>query len=145
MCFEQSNSAKLSIFMQITMTPPGMLFPAISLLLLAYTNRFIVLTNVIRQLSNLDGAKSEDLIHRQISALRKRLNLIRSMQSFGVMSFVICTLSMFSLYVEWELAGKFLFGVSLLLLVVSLLYSLYEVQISTMAITIELEKLDQKS
>lgn len=131
--------------MPITMTTPGMLFPAISLLLLAYTNRFIVLTNVIRQLSNMDGAKSEDLIHRQISTLRKRLNLIRSMQSFGVMSFVICTLSMFSLYVEWELAGKFLFGVSLLLLVVSLLYSLYEVQISTMAITIELEKLDQKN
>lgn len=128
--------------MQMTMTTPGLLFPAISLLLLAYTNRFVVLTNVIRQLSNLDGAKSEQLIRRQISTLRKRLNIIRSMQSFGVLSFVVCTLSMFALFIGGYMIGKVLFGLSLAMLVISLLLSLWEVQLSTAAISIELEKLD---
>lgn len=123
-------------------TTPALLFPAISLLLLAYTNRFVVLTNLIRQLSNKAEANSEQVIQRQISSLHLRLNIIRSMQSFGVTSFVVCTLSMFALYLEWEGWGEVLFGLSLLLLVVSLLYSLYEVQISTKAISIELEKLD---
>lgn len=130
--------------MQMSMTTPALLFPAISLLLLAYTNRFVVLTNVIRQLSNLEGAKSEDLIHRQITTLRKRLYIIRSMQSFGVTSFVVCTLSMFALFLGWDMLGQLLFGGSLILLVMSLLCSLYEVQISTNAITIELERLDGK-
>ena len=123
------------------MTTPGLLFPAISLLLLAYTNRFVVLTNVIRRLSgDLDGTESEVLIRRQISMLRRRLNIIRSMQSFAVLSFVICTLSMFGLFLGWHLVGQVLFGVSLFMLVVSLMLSLWEVQLSTAAITIELEK-----
>lgn len=123
-------------------TTPALLFPAISLLLLAYTNRFVVLTNLIRQLSNKEGANSEEMIQRQISSLDLRLNIIRSMQSFGVMSFIVCTLSMFVLYLGGDGWGEILFGLSLLLLVVSLIYSLYEVQISTKAISIELEKLD---
>ena len=125
------------------MTTPGLLFPAISLLLLAYTNRFVVLTNVIRQLSNIDDAKSELLIRRQISTLKRRLHIIRSMQTFAVLSFVICTLSMFGLFLGWLIVGQMLFGVSLLMLVTSLLLSLWEVQLSTAAITIELEKLDR--
>jgi hypothetical protein len=119
------------------------LFPAISLLLLAYTNRFVVLTNVIRQLSNTDGAQTKAIVRRQILNLRKRLSIIRAMQAFGVLSFVFCTLSMFALLLQWLLVGQGLFAVSLILLVISLLYSFYEVHISTNAINIELEKFDQ--
>jgi len=97
--------------MQMDLTTPGLLFPAISLLLLAYTNRFVVLANVIRQLS--------------------------------VFSFVLCTISMFALFIAWTQLGELLFGISLVLLVLSLLFSLYEVQISTQAINIELERLDR--
>ena len=111
--------------MHMTVTTPGLLFPAISLLLLAYTNRFVVLTNVIRQLNKIDGAESELLISRQISTLRKRLHIIRSMQTFAVLSFVICTLSMFGLFLGWNVLGQVLFGVSLLMLVISLLLSLW--------------------
>ena len=141
---ELRESGKQEVInMQMTMTTPGLLFPAISLLLLAYTNRFVVLTNVIRRLSgDLDGTESEVLIRRQISMLRRRLNIIRSMQSFAVLSFVVCTLSMFGLFLGWLIVGQILFGVSLLMLVTSLLLSLWEVQLSTVAITIELEKLN---
>jgi hypothetical protein len=128
--------------MEITITTPSLLFPAISLLMLAYTNRFVVLANVIRQLSNLEDAPSKEIVIRQIKSLRTRMHVIRLMQAFGVLSFVLCTLSMFSLLLGWYMAGQFLFAVSLIFLVISLLFSLYEVNISTAAINIELEKFD---
>lgn len=130
--------------MEMTITTPSLLFPAISLLLLAYTNRFVTLTNVIRQLSASEGSPSREVVRRQIVGLRKRLQIIRLMQASGVMSFVFCTLSMFALLLQFYLLGQFLFAVSLILLVVSLLFSFYEVNISTNAINIELEKFDEK-
>ncbi|MES2674839.1 MAG: DUF2721 domain-containing protein [Pseudomonadota bacterium] len=130
--------------MEMTITTPSLLFPAISLLLLAYTNRFVVLANVIRELSKRENASSQELVRRQIDNLRLRIQMIRRMQSFGVLSFVLCTLSMFSLLLQWTIAGQLLFAISLILLVLSLLFSLFEVNISTEAINIELEKFDQK-
>jgi len=128
--------------MDITITTPSLLFPAISLLMLAYTNRFVVLANVIRQLSNLEGAEQKELVILQIDNLRTRIQVIRLMQAFGVLSFVFCTLSMFSLLLAWALTGQFLFAGSLIFLVISLLFSLYEVNISTDAINIELTRFD---
>ena len=136
--------SKEDIPMEMTITTPSLLFPAISLLMLAYTNRFVVLTNVIRQLSNLEDAHSKNVVIRQIENLRLRVQVIRQMQAYGVLSFVLCTMSMFSLLLAWPLTGQFLFAVSLLLLVVSLTFSFYEVNISTKAINIELEKFDAK-
>lgn len=130
--------------MEMTITTPSLLFPAISLLLLAYTNRFVVLTNVIRQLSNTkeDNAAIQVLVRRQMDNLRLRIQVIRRMQAFGVLSFVLCTLSMFALLMQWSITGQLLFANSLILLVISLLFSFYEVNISTEAINIELEKFD---
>lgn len=128
----------------MTITTPSLLFPAISLLLLAYTNRFVVLTNVIRQLSGSDTARSTHIVRRQITNLRQRVQIIRYMQAFGVLSFVFCTLSMFALLSQWLTLGQWLFAASLILLVISLLFSFYEVHISTAAINIELEKFDER-
>jgi Protein of unknown function (DUF2721) len=132
--------------MEMTITTPSLLFPAISLLLLAYTNRFVVLTNVIRQLSNAkeENAALQVLVRRQMDNLRLRIQVIRRMQAFGVMSFVLCTLSMFALLMQWSITGQMLFASSLILLVISLLFSFYEVNISTEAINIELEKFDAR-
>ncbi len=125
--------------MEMTLTTPGLLFPAISLLLLAYTNRFVTLTSVIRQM--VDEDPTHELVHRQIQNLQLRLQVIRLMQVFGVCSFILCTLSMFALFLHLFDVGKYLFGLSLLILTISLLFSLYEVHISTKAITLEIERL----
>jgi hypothetical protein len=130
--------------MDMTITTPSLLFPAISLLMLAYTNRFVTLASVIRQLSKLENASSRDIIVRQIANLRLRMSVIRLMQAFGVLSFVFCTLSMFALLLQFILSGTYLFAISLLLLVISLLFSFYEVNISNNAINIELEKFDEE-
>lgn len=123
-------------------TTPAFLFPAISLLLLAYTNRFLVLAQLIRELNQRDNRELEVIVKRQITNLRSRLHLIRSMQTVGVLSFILCTLSMIFYFFEQAQLGSIVFGLSLIALTVSLLISLYEVRISCKAIEIELESLE---
>lgn len=127
--------------MEITPTTPGLLFPAISLLLLAYTNRFVTLTGVIRQLGERSKQENSDLVLLQVENLRLRLKVIQWMQALGVLSFLFCTLSMFALFLSAVFTGQVLFGASLLLLSLSLLCSLYEVRISTRAIKLEIARL----
>ncbi|WP_328186276.1 DUF2721 domain-containing protein [Marinobacter sp. OP 3.4] len=128
----------------MTLTTPALLFPAISLLLLAYTNRFLVLAQLIRQLRQMDSEEDHALIARQIGMLRKRIVLTKRMQTFGVLSFFVCTVSMFMLFLGAQMAGAMTFGLSLVLLSVSLLYSLYEIVISTNAINVELESFEAR-
>ncbi len=123
------------------LTTPALLFPAISLLLLAYTNRFLVLAQLIRQLHNQRQTKTEMVI-RQISNLRNRLTLIKAMQGLGVLSFLLCALSMLLIFLKLIIAAEWIFAISLGLLVLSLLCSLLEIAISTRAIEIELEDLE---
>ncbi|MBW4484219.1 MAG: DUF2721 domain-containing protein [Tildeniella torsiva UHER 1998/13D] len=126
------------------LTTPALLFPAISLLLLAYTNRFLVLAQLIRQLHSSERDYFQSMVQRQISNLRQRIALIRLMQALGVSSFIVCTLSMLGLFLEQQQLAELLFGLSLLLLVASLLTSLYEIAISTRAIEAELADIDAK-
>ena len=129
----------------MTLTTPALLFPAISLLLLAYTNRFLTLAQVIRQLHPGKSGPVTELAMRQLGGLKRRIGLIKLMQGFGVMSFLLCALSMFALIIELQTAGKVLFGLSLLALAVSLLVSLWEVLVSTEALNIVLGDMENRS
>lgn len=128
----------------MNLTTPALLFPAISLLLLAYTNRFIVLTQLIRHLHSQNQENLSDMVVRQISNLGLRIRLIRHMQAMGVLSFIFCALAMLFVFVDFIDAGQVIFGISIFLLVVSLFLSLYEILISTNAIEIELQDIKRK-
>ena len=130
--------------MELTLTTPALLFPAISLLLLAYTNRFLTLANLIRELHRSYKANPDEIVYAQLANLRYRVKLIRDMQIFGVSSFFGCTLSMFALFAGQELIGQYLFGASLVLLMVSLALSLREVQVSIGALNYRLSDLEKK-
>jgi len=125
----------------MNLTTPALLFPAISLLLLAYTNRFLTLAQVIRQL-NASTARGADLVQRQLPGLKRRIALTQYMQGFGVLSFLLCALSMFALFLEAQAAGKLLFGASILTLALSLVLSLVEVLISTEALSVVVQDLE---
>ena len=130
----------------MNLTTPALLFPAISLLFLAYTNRFLVLAQLIRQLHrNRDRQSTEAMVLRQIDNLKQRIRLVKWMQAAGVVSFILCSASMFCLFAGGERTGALLFGAALAALVASLLLSLWEVMISTTAITLELEDLARTS
>ncbi len=126
----------------MNLTTPALLFPAISLLLLAYTNRFLTLAQVVRQL-NVSDERGAALVQRQLPGLKRRIVLTQYMQGFGVFSFLLCALSMFALFVEAALPGKLLFGASILILALSLILSLAEVLISTEALTVVVNDLEQ--
>lgn len=128
----------------MTVSTPALLFPAISLLLLAYTNRFLVLAQLIRQLKQMETEDDYPLIARQLRMLRRRIVLTKRMQATGVLSFFVCTMSMFALFLNWEMFGMISFGVSLILLSLSLLFSLWEIVISNNAINVELEDFERK-
>jgi hypothetical protein len=124
--------------MEIEISTPALLFPAVSLLLLAYTNRFLATAQLIRMLSHKEN-KAEVL--GQIENLRRRLELTRWMQFFGVVSILLCTISMFGLFLGFGVVGKKIFGLSLITMCASLLLSLWEVTISTKALNMELESM----
>jgi hypothetical protein len=126
------------------LTTPALLFPAISLLLLAYTNRFLVLAQLIRQLHSSERDYFQGMVQRQIANLRQRIALIRLMQALAVSSFTTCTLSMLALFIDRQRLAEVFFGFSLLLLTASLVTSLYEIAISTRAIEAELADIDAK-
>ncbi|MBA9075752.1 MULTISPECIES: DUF2721 domain-containing protein [Rufibacter] len=130
--------------MEITLTTPALLFPALSLLLLAFTNRFMALASLIRNLKHQYKTTQNRLIFGQIQNLRTRLLLIRNMQAFGIGSMFSCVLCMFSLYEGWQTAGKIIFGLSLILLMISMALSLWEIQISVKALELELSDIEQE-
>ena len=124
--------------MEITLTTPAMLFPAISLLLLAYTNRFVTLASLIR---NFDKNNDDDSIQQQIDNLRKRIQYIKRMQESGVLSFFFCVLSMLAIYLQYNAVGSWIFALSLILLLYSLWVSVREIHISVEAIDVYLKSL----
>ena len=129
--------------MEITLATPALLFPAITLLMLAYTNRFLGLASLIRSLHQRWTQSRDAVLVAQIENLRRRLGLIRRMQALGVLSLLVCVACMFVLFTGQQLIGKILFGASLLLLLASLGQSLLEIYISTEALKIELARVEQ--
>ncbi len=129
--------------MELTLTTPALLFPAISLLLLAYTNRFLALASLIRNLKNQYSENQNPNLLGQISNIRKRILQVRNMQACGIMGFLICVLSMWLLYNNQQRIAGYAFGLSLMLLMISLLISFRETQISVEALEIELSDLEE--
>ncbi|QYJ94785.1 DUF2721 domain-containing protein [Shewanella spartinae] len=125
--------------LHISLTTPALLFPAISLLLLAYTNRFFSLAALIRSLST----EGKPVHSGQLKNLRRRIVIIRRMQEAGVSSFALCVLCMIFIYVGFNKTGSVIFGSSLLLLLYSLLLSVLEIRISVDALNYHLQELDQ--
>lgn len=128
--------------MALDLTTPALLFPAISLLLLAYTSRFLTIATLIRQLHKRYKEKPDHLIYGQIMNLRKRVNLIRAMQVHGVLSLFLCVLCMFLLFAGELIAGSYVFGAALLFLLLSLGLSIREIYISVQALNMQLSDIE---
>lgn len=132
--------------LEININTPALLFPAITLLMLAYTNRFLSLAALIRKLHDeYNRGEKEKHILLQITNIRSRLNLIRYMQSFGVLSFLCCVLCMYSIFRGWMVIAHWIFAASLICLLVSIILSLIEIQKSTRALEVELSDIEELS
>jgi uncharacterized membrane protein YagU involved in acid resistance len=131
---------------QISINTPALLFPAITLLMLAYTNRFLALATLIRNLHAKYKTIQEnhEIIRAQIRNLKLRLMLVKHMQAAGITSFFFCVLSMLFFYLQYEVWAVTIFGLSLVFLLLSLALSLHEIYISTKALEIELKDMEEE-
>ncbi len=130
--------------MELTLSIPALLFPAISLTMLAYNARYLAIAALIRQLYEKYQQNTSKPIAQQILQLRKRLSIIKNMQASAIISFLLAAVSMFLVYIEVAFLAHLVFGISLFFLMVSLVLSLVEVQLSTKALGIQLEDMEQK-
>ena len=125
---------------ELTLTTPALLFSAVSLILLAYTNRFLSYAQLVRQLRDRYMENPTDITVAQIENLRKRLNLTRTMQGLGIASLLV---SMFLIYIGLQLLSVYVFGLALILLIASLGVSFREIQISTRSLEIYLGAMEK--
>lgn len=144
--FEAGTCSPKFIFheapMEFNLTTPAILFPAISLLLLAFTNRFLALANLVRQLHANYKTNPDEILLGQIANIRHRINMIRDMQAYGVFSLFLCVVCILVLFMGWLEVGKWLFVVSLIMMAIALVLSIREIQISVGALDLQLIDLE---
>ncbi|MBI2430108.1 MAG: DUF2721 domain-containing protein [Ignavibacteriales bacterium] len=128
--------------MDITLTTPALLFPALSLLLLAYTNRFLALAALTRDLYARYADKEDEIIKEQLVSLQRRIRIIKNTQTFGVASFFGGVLCMIFLFAGFQIVATWTFGLSLVLMLISLALSIREVQLSIETLSLQLRNLD---
>lgn len=130
--------------MEITLTTPALLFPAVAFLLVAYTSRFLAIGARIRNLHDRYQTSSDAMVYKQILSLKRRVVLIRNMQACGVAGLFLCIFCMFVLFAGWLYIGKILFGGALTLFLASLGISLYEILLSVDALNLELQDIENR-
>ncbi len=130
--------------MDISLTTPALLFPTVSLLMLAYTNRFLTLASIIRNLHARYQDEDDENLLGQIVNLRYRVYLIRNMQIVGVLSLLFCVISMFALFAGWVAGGQWSFAIALILMIVSMLISLRELMVSVGALDLLLKDMEEE-
>lgn len=128
--------------MELTLSIPALLFPAISLTMLAYNARYLAIAALIRQLHQKYQETESESIRLQVKKLSKRLIIIKNMQATAIFSFLLAVITMALIYVEIPFWANLVFGTSLLALMVSLILSLIEVQLSTKALSIQLKDME---
>ncbi len=128
---------------ELTLATPSLLFSAVSLIMLAYTNRFISYAQLVRGLAmDYKEHPSEDL-QNQIDNLRKRLYLIRLMQILGIFSLFLCVVTMLMIYVGFFTVAIYIFGLGMFSLIASLGVSINEIMISVKALEIHLGEIEK--
>lgn len=129
--------------MELNLSIPALLFPAISLTMLAYNARYLAIAALIRQLHKQFEETSAPPLKQQINQLRTRLGIIKNMQATAIVSFLLAAVTMFLIYVEMRVWANIIFGISLIFLMISLVLSLLEVQLSTKALGIQLKNMEK--
>jgi hypothetical protein len=132
--------------MDLSISTPALLFSTASLLMLGFTNRFMAVAKLIRDLHAEYRAHPESMnnitLVEQIRNLQFRVRLIRNMQFLGVSSLFFSILSMACIYLEAPEAAAVLFGVALAVQAGALAISVYEIAISVEALKIELSDME---
>ena len=141
MSIEFKNTNKMN---ELSLTTPALLFSAISLIMLAYTNRFLAYAAVVRNLHAKYQERQDAILLDQIKNLSTRLQLTRWMQIFGIVSLLLCVLTMFLIYIKLHVLAVYVFGIALILLIISLGLLIREIQISVDALSLHISDINEQ-
>jgi hypothetical protein len=129
---------------ELTLTTPALLFSAISLIMLAYTNRFLAYAAIIRNLHDKYQREKDSVLIAQIKNIKHRLYLTRSMQILGITSLLFCVLTMFLIFIQQPTIALWIFGFALILLILSLAFLIWEIQISVKALELHINDIENR-
>lgn len=129
---------------QLAISTPALLFSIISLLMIAFTNRFMSMASLIRDLHERFLKQPDKTILIQIKNLRKRISMIRNMQIIAISSLLVSILCMFFIFWGMDIIAKWLFVFGLIGLSISLIISAYEIMISTEALDAEISDMEEE-
>ena len=129
--------------MELNISTPALLFSIVALLMVAFTNRFVTMSSLIRELhEKFQQNPHNEVITKQIVNLRRRVNLIRNMQLISVFSLLLSVVCMLFVFLGLTNIAPYIFVTSLLLLCIALVMSAWEIRISTHALNIELSDME---
>ena len=97
---------------------------------------------IIRSLRDQYVKEKNASIIRQINNLKLRVRLTRYMQISGITSLLFCVLTMFLIYIGYQIIAAWAFGLGLVLLIISLLFLIWEIQISAKALQHHLSEME---
>ncbi|GAB3510285.1 DUF2721 domain-containing protein [Emticicia fontis] len=125
--------------MELTISTPALLFSTVSLLMIAFTNRFLALASLIRDLHvKYKTEEEKENIIAQIIGLKRRLRIVRNIQIIAISSLLLSAICMLLIFLEKELAAKWFFGGALMLQIIALTLSVREITLSMNALELEL-------
>jgi Trk-type K+ transport system membrane component len=129
--------------MELSIGTPALLFSTVSLLMIAFTNRFMSMASLIRDLHKKFQKNPDEAIVMQIDNLRIRMKLIQRMQIIAIISLILSVICMFLLFMNEQLIARWFFGVGLLGMSIALALSAWEITISTKALEVELSDMEE--
>ena len=129
--------------MELSIGTPALLFSTVSLLMIAFTNRFMSMASLIRGLHEKFQQNPDDAIRMQIENLRLRMKLIQRMQIIAIISLILSVVCMFLLFMNEQFVARWFFGIGLVGMCISLALSAWEITISTKALEVELSDMEE--
>jgi hypothetical protein len=129
--------------MELSIGTPALLFSTVSLLMIAFTNRFMSMASLIRGLHEKFQKNPDEAIVMQIDNLRIRMKLIQRMQIIAIISLILSVICMFLLFMNEQLVARWFFGIGLLGMSIALGLSAWEITISTKALEVELSDMEE--
>jgi Protein of unknown function (DUF2721) len=131
--------------MELTLSTPALLFSTVSLLMIAFTNRFLAIANLVRDLHQKFKENSKDeLVITQIKQLHYRMGLIRTMQIVAILSLILSAVCMLLLFVGLEFVSRWVFTLALLLQIWALIISVWEIRLSMDSLKVELSDMSNE-
>ena len=115
--------------MELGYSTIALLFPAIPLMFLVYSNTSTAVGARLRELfeavSRGDVTGDEyNRVSEEAEYLAKRLSLLRSAQMLSGLTFLFNLLTLVSIYLEKQVFAQYLFGCSVIIMMLSILYLL---------------------